>query len=150
MSHQDKLLDCWQMIRMSYKIWGTEWYKQNPSGLSITQVQLLELLDKEGRQKASQLAGALFITTGGFTGIADRLVKAGLVERVKDEQDRRTVYLELTEEGRQELVRVVEQRKELLNKLFGVLPEKDVNELQRMLNTFYEHYKNNIELQGRQ
>lgn len=39
------------------------------------------------------------LTSGGMTGQADRLAKAGLIERRPDPEDRRAVLMTLTSEG---------------------------------------------------
>jgi DNA-binding MarR family transcriptional regulator len=55
----------------------------------------------------------------------DRLVKAGLVERTRDEGDRRRVGLELTEEGARVLKRVRARRTSwLAERLRGLEPDE--------------------------
>lgn len=45
------------------------------------------------------LAGRLGISTAAVTGIADKLEKKGLIERIRGKQDRRSVWLKLTAAG---------------------------------------------------
>lgn len=54
----------------------------------------------EQRRTAGQLAELGLITSGGITQRIDRLEKDGLVTRVRDDEDRRKVYVQLTPEGR--------------------------------------------------
>jgi DNA-binding MarR family transcriptional regulator len=51
------------------------------------------------RMPMAALAREAAFSTGGFTKIADRLAKRGLVERKPCADDRRVVYLELTGAG---------------------------------------------------
>ncbi len=50
--------------------------------------------------RMGQLAERLFLSRSGLTRLIDRLAKAGLVERVECESDRRGSYGRLTAEGR--------------------------------------------------
>jgi len=52
------------------------------------------------RRTAGQLAEIGLISSGGLTQRIDRLERDGLVRRVRNAEDRRVVYIELTEEGR--------------------------------------------------
>ncbi|MGZ8403385.1 MAG: MarR family transcriptional regulator, partial [Rhodoplanes sp.] len=47
----------------------------------------------KGRVTAGELAGATGLTTGAITGLIDRLEKAGLARRERDERDRRKVFV---------------------------------------------------------
>ncbi|GAA4681490.1 MarR family transcriptional regulator [Gordonia humi] len=51
------------------------------------------------RMTSSQLAKTMLVTTGGVTLRVDRLEKSGLVERKRDPDDRRVVYVCLTTAG---------------------------------------------------
>lgn len=51
------------------------------------------------RLPMTQLARQMSMTAGGFTKLADRLGRAGLIDRRGAEQDRRVVYAALTAEG---------------------------------------------------
>lgn len=62
-------------------------------GLSASDYECYELLREEGPLMAGELARACGITTGGLTGLVDRLDKLGLVERIADPNDRRKVLV---------------------------------------------------------
>ncbi len=57
----------------------------------------------EERLKMGDLAEALVISRGGLTKLVDRLVKAGLLERLFCETDRRVSYAALCPAGREML-----------------------------------------------
>jgi DNA-binding MarR family transcriptional regulator len=61
---------------------------------------LYTLLHAEGhRLPMNRLAQSLLMTAGGFTKLADRMARAGLIDRRSSEGDRRVVYAALTEDG---------------------------------------------------
>ncbi|GAA0776539.1 MarR family transcriptional regulator [Castellaniella ginsengisoli] len=50
--------------------------------------------------KMSELSRLMMVTNGNITGITDQLEKDGLVERLKDDADRRSSLIRLTPKGR--------------------------------------------------
>ncbi len=58
----------------------------------------------EGPKRMTELAEVTQISSASLTGIVDRLEDRGLAHRVRSEQDRRVVTVELTEQGREEMV----------------------------------------------
>ncbi len=71
------------------------------SGLNCRDLEVLGALRRSGcGLPAGRLARAAMLTSGGMTGQADRLATAGLIVRRPDPDDRRTVLVSLTPEGR--------------------------------------------------
>ncbi len=71
------------------------------TGYSLPQIHTMEVLGSHGAMKMKDLANRLGITTGTLTVQVDKLVKAGLLERQFDEQDRRAILVDLTASGKQ-------------------------------------------------
>ena len=67
-------------------------------GLTTRQHQVLIALrgSDSGEMSIGELAGALMLKPHSVSGLADRLVALGLVERVRNTGDRRSVLLHLT------------------------------------------------------
>lgn len=63
-------------------------------GLNPTDHKALDLICREGNMTAGRLAELTRLTTGAVTGIVDRLEKAGFVQRVKPQSDRRQVIIQ--------------------------------------------------------
>jgi len=61
----------------------------------------------DGRLTMSRLSADVALTTGGVTRLVDRMVEAGLVARQNCPNDRRSVHVVLTPEGRAVLGRAV-------------------------------------------
>jgi len=72
-------------------------------GIGRGEFDVLAALRRSGEPfilSPSQLASSVMVTTGGMTGRLDRLERAGLLDRVPDASDRRTVRARLTDKGR--------------------------------------------------
>ncbi|MGZ9088532.1 MAG: MarR family transcriptional regulator [Rhodoplanes sp.] len=62
-------------------------------GISGKDLECLDMIVLRGRVTAGDLAGATGLTTGAITGLIDRLEKANLARRERDERDRRKVFV---------------------------------------------------------
>jgi DNA-binding MarR family transcriptional regulator len=63
------------------------------AGISSADMDCIDLVNLEGRMTAGRLAELTGLTTGAITGVVDRLEKAGIVRRERDESDRRKVFI---------------------------------------------------------
>jgi DNA-binding MarR family transcriptional regulator len=79
-------------------------------GVTSRQVTLLWLVRKNPGMSLRELAAEERISAPALSGYVDRLEKAGLLARVRDENDRRRVGLALTDEGERLLRRVRARR----------------------------------------
>ncbi|NMD60334.1 UNVERIFIED_ORG: DNA-binding MarR family transcriptional regulator [Nocardia globerula] len=75
------------------------------TGLTLGQYDvLLRLHEAPGNSlRMGDLAQQVLVTTSGVTRVADRLVNAGLVERVRPDADRRVVTVSMTPAGKETL-----------------------------------------------
>ncbi len=62
-------------------------------GITINDIECLDILHLNGPMSAGKLAETTGLTTGAITGIVDRLVKAGFARRDADPADRRRVIV---------------------------------------------------------
>ncbi|MGM1045349.1 MAG: MarR family winged helix-turn-helix transcriptional regulator [Bacillota bacterium] len=71
-------------------------------GVELTreQYQVMCLIHNNERCTSTFLADLLFVGKSSITAIVNRLVERNWIERARDEEDRRVVYLTLTENGR--------------------------------------------------
>jgi DNA-binding MarR family transcriptional regulator len=79
-------------------------------GVTSRQVTLLWLVRGNPGMSLRELAAEERISAPALSGYVDRLEKAGLLARVRDENDRRRVGLALTDEGERLLRRVRARR----------------------------------------
>jgi DNA-binding MarR family transcriptional regulator len=76
--------------------------QQTMEEVTASQLEALTLLHQGGPGLSMhQLAVALSITPSSATQLVDRLVKLGLVERLREDEDRRLVRVQLSEAARQ-------------------------------------------------
>src|SRR3569832_2178810 len=69
------------------------------AGISGSDLECMDFLNLEGRVTAGRLAEVTGLTTGAITGVVDRLEKAGLVRRARDDADRRKVLIAVVPEA---------------------------------------------------
>jgi DNA-binding MarR family transcriptional regulator len=94
-------------------------------GITSRQATLLWQIRSRPGLSLRELATEEGISAPALSGHVDRLVKAGLLERVRDGGDRRRVGLELTEEGARLLRRVRARRTSwLADRLRGLGPDE--------------------------
>ena len=67
--------------------------------LTMSQLKVLFLVYAWGAASMSQLAASLGVTLSTVTGIVDRLVEHGLLQREEDPHDRRFIRCQLTAQG---------------------------------------------------
>jgi DNA-binding MarR family transcriptional regulator len=65
-------------------------------GINRTDARCVDIIDRHGGITAGQLADESGLTTGSVTAMLDRMERDGYVRRVRDDQDRRRVTVELT------------------------------------------------------
>ncbi|MBL0389189.1 MarR family transcriptional regulator [Tumebacillus sp. ITR2] len=78
---------------------------QDAEAVGITPVQLMVIRNLAQHQDITlnELAEKTQLTASTMSGVVERLVKAGLVERERSEQDRRALVLHVTDAGREKL-----------------------------------------------
>ncbi|MBP1999630.1 DNA-binding MarR family transcriptional regulator [Paenibacillus shirakamiensis] len=83
---------------------------------SLTEAQLsvLELLDQREKMKPSDFIPFLATTPAAVTMLLDRMERAGLIVRERDLDDRRIVWVSITEKGQTETQRGLQIRNDFL------------------------------------
>ncbi|WP_370954488.1 MarR family winged helix-turn-helix transcriptional regulator [Bosea sp. RCC_152_1] len=102
-------------------------------GLSIPQFDLLSTLTEQEGISQSELAERLYVTKGNVSGLVDRLVQAGLVERRAIAGDRRSYAMHLTPEGRRLAERGIAIQRDFVARTLGKLAPQELSELDRLI-----------------
>ncbi|MEH3145684.1 MAG: MarR family transcriptional regulator [Methylobacterium frigidaeris] len=102
-------------------------------GLSIPQFDALSTLSEQEGLTQQDLAARLYVTKGNVSGLVDRLVEAGLVERRASPADRRSHALHLTPAGLSLAEAGIAVQAAYVRRTLGRLPERDVAELDRVV-----------------
>lgn len=78
------------------------------------QFSALVMVYREDQMTIGDLCDRMFLACSTVSGLVDRLEKMELVERYRDEEDRRVVRLKLTEKGLHCTEEILQQRREKL------------------------------------
>ena len=101
---------------------------QEAFGEEVTgdQFFVLQILTNEENVTSSQLAKLFNVKPSAITAMIDRMYKNDLVLRNRDEKDRRVVYIELSEKGKEIKRRAEKKRMEIMRKYYGQLDEDEL------------------------
>jgi len=101
---------------------------------SLPRFDLMAQLDRHpGGLKMRELSDRLMVTGGNVTGLTDRLVGEGLVERREDPGDRRTSTVALTAEGQRQFRMMARAHEAWVAELFGGLNARQQGQLFELL-----------------
>lgn len=113
------------------------------SHLTGPQLSIMARLKSNGPSRISQIAREEGIRMPTASNALHQLEQRELVERIRDEQDRRGVRVQLTRLGESELERVGEERTKYLAEMLGTLSEEDlaqVSEITDIINKLADNY----------
>jgi len=82
------------------------------SGMTTSQLVALQILNAHGEMTARQIAESMHWKQATVTSLLDRLQERGWITRRRGEQDRRRVHVQLSPEGRRQLVRAPQSLQE--------------------------------------
>jgi DNA-binding MarR family transcriptional regulator len=122
-----------RFMRLHQRLLGQITLRIRELGLSIPQFDLLSTLTEREGISQSELAERLYVTKGNVSGLVDRLVQAGLVERRAIAGDRRSYAMHLTPEGRRLAEAGITAQRDFITSTLGTLPAGDLAELDRLV-----------------
>ncbi|WP_245864410.1 MarR family winged helix-turn-helix transcriptional regulator [Paenibacillus donghaensis] len=96
------------------------------SELTNDQYLILRLINGQELCTSTYLAESSAVGKSSITAIINRLVEAGMIERNRDEQDRRQVYLSMTDYGRTAFDAAEKQVQEVVSPYLLYFDEKDI------------------------
>ncbi|WP_328014927.1 MarR family transcriptional regulator [Metabacillus fastidiosus] len=117
-----------------------QWNKMFKENLGISHILVLGHLKENGKSRPSDIARALGVTPPTLTHLSEKLVQKKLATRLVDEDDRRIIYLEITEKGIDIVKEAHEEGKTIRKNLF----EKLTDEERQQLLSIYEKLNNSI------
>ncbi len=119
-----------------------------PAGLSAAQAGVLFRLGRGDGALIGELAEALDIVPSAMTGLVDRMVDAGLVERRPDADDRRAFRIHLTAAGRSLRKRAATRSQALNASLMEGFSEAEIATVARWLASLQAKFPRETELQN--
>jgi len=81
----------------------------------------------------SDVSKRMMVSNGNVTGLVERLVVSGHLDRRTSDSDRRVQVIRLTKAGRAEFRRMAAEHETWIADMFAELSPKDVRELMRLL-----------------
>lgn len=129
----DPLRVWFRFIRLHRRATNTVANELKALGLSIPQFDLLSTLTEQEGLSQQELAQRLYVTKGNVSGLLDRMVEAGLVERRAIPGDRRSNALHLTAKGRDLAEQGIAAQRAYVEGTLGALPQQDLADLERIV-----------------
>lgn len=108
---------------------------KNQLGNELTNDQhyILRYIHLTGECTSTALAEAFQVNKSAITAIINRMTDRGLIQRTRDEKDRRVVYLTLTKEG----VELFQSAQEKVHQLVeSIITQFDETEITTFINTY--------------
>lgn len=90
-------------------------------GVSPGHLHLVSMLERHGGMAMSRIAEVLDVSLSAATGLIDRMEERGLIERARVAEDRRVVFVKVTDQGRRLLDDVEIVRSEMLRSVLSRL-----------------------------
>lgn len=94
---------------------------EKSAGLTVPQLLVLQALDEAHHLSVSDIARQVNLSQGTVTSVLERMAAKGMVDRVRDPDDRRRVRISLSEEGRRRLQASPDLLQESFMQRFGRL-----------------------------
>ena len=110
-----------------------ERHMTHTAGISATQAGALFVIRAHDGALSGEVASALDIAPSAMTGLADRMVKSGLIDRRVDDQDRRSFRLWLTDAGRQAALQAMTELAPLNTRLTQGFTDNELEVVSRWL-----------------
>jgi MarR family transcriptional regulator, organic hydroperoxide resistance regulator len=118
-----------QSIFTSMRKLGPELSDQLEQGLTGDQYYVLKILQQEKKCTASYLAETFRVKPSAITAMIDRMIKNDFVSRERDEEDRRVIYIKMTERGSDVLEMSEKKRSELIERYISKLDQEDLESI---------------------
>lgn len=109
------------------------------SALTLLQMQALVYLKRNINAQMSEIAQEFHIELPSATSLINTLVKAQLVRRHTDEEDRRLVRVSLTNAGDNLLEKALEKKCQHMQRSLSYLSSKDKGQLLAILEKIVRH-----------
>ncbi|MED3687818.1 MarR family transcriptional regulator [Peribacillus butanolivorans] len=109
--------------------------------ITIPQFLALQWLFEAGDMTIGELSTKMFLAFSTTTELIDRMEKHQLVQRVKDEKDRRVVRIQLLEEGERIIEEVINKRQQYLSGVLVNFSESDIVSLSGTLAKLHQEMK---------
>lgn len=119
------------------------------SPMPPAQGRLMRLLAATGPVSQRTLGEILDIRSASLSELLGKLDKSGWIRRRPGENDRRTIDIELTEEGENTLGSIGNERAEMAEEVFGALNEEELRQFHGLLGKLIDDWETRFEDKGK-
>jgi MarR family transcriptional regulator, 2-MHQ and catechol-resistance regulon repressor len=102
-------------------------------GMRMSDFEILEALYHKGRLTVREVSEAVLINTGSITYVIDKLEKKGLLERSNCKDDRRVVYIQITDAGKDLMDTIFPEHQRVIEELFEGISEEEKETVVKVL-----------------
>jgi len=124
------------LVEFCERFYGWEASVAKLGKLSAPQLRTICVIGRNENIRMKDIADRMELTTGTVTVMIDRLQVMGLVERCRNESDRRSYKILLSEKGRKYYDEHRKHQRELVRKLVNKVSEADRESCERVLQNF--------------
>ena len=110
------------------------------SGVTLPQCLVLMEIDEAGRLTTGRLAARLRLDNSTLSRTIDGLVKKGQLERIRDGEDRRVVWLRLSRRGKATCRALHEENDAICRRVFDKIPPSRRRAVLRGFETLVQAY----------
>ncbi len=130
-----------KLIEKYNRIESKKYFSEELIDLTVIEIKTLLVIGHgEQNKKMSDIANTLGVTFGTPTVTIDRLIKKGYVIRMRDDFDRRQVFVSLSEKGKEIFASIVVLKNILAEKVFGILSIEERKLLIGVLSSLNSHF----------
>lgn len=117
-SEPDSSLKLWVVMNHAFNTIEERLRQQvEAHGISFSEFAVLEVLLHKGPLPIGEIGDRVLLTSASMTYVVDKLEERGLIERRPCPEDRRVIYAELTEQGRERIEEVFSEHSALIRRL---------------------------------
>ncbi|MBB6446321.1 MarR family winged helix-turn-helix transcriptional regulator [Bacillus benzoevorans] len=95
------------------------------NNLNLTEFSVLETLYLKGKQNIHQVGKSILISSGSMTYVIDKLEKKELLQRTECPDDRRALYITLTEKGEEFMAQMMPEFQDFIAQMFEHLSHEE-------------------------
>ncbi|MCM3568711.1 MarR family winged helix-turn-helix transcriptional regulator [Neobacillus mesonae] len=103
------------------------------NGLNPTEFAVLELLYHKGDQPLQQIGAKILLASGSITYVVDKLEQKGLLKRVACPNDRRVIFAQISDEGKNLIQGIFPEHAKRIDELMSSLTDSEKTEAIELL-----------------
>ncbi|MEI4769367.1 MarR family transcriptional regulator [Psychrobacillus sp. FJAT-51614] len=115
----------------------------NAYTITPPQFVALQWLLEQGDMTIGDLSNKMYLAFSTTTDLIDRMERSELVQRIRDDQDRRVVRIHLLKEGERIIEEVIAKRQQYLEDILKQFNKDEVANLSTLLEKLHQEMKKN-------